>query len=347
MGNKNYKKEVNFRQKAFADRREILTFDDILVKPGFTNFAPEDCDLSTTLGPFTFNSPIITASMDTVTEAEMAIAMALYGGLGVIHRNCSLEQQLQMVKKVKRARNFIIEDVATVSPDMTILDVRRLMRQKGISGFPVIDSDRKVLGIITQRDLPFDETKVGAVSDIMTKDPVCLPPDVSREHGVETLYKIRKEKIPLIDADGRLVGLVTKKDLKPNYPYSSKDEKGRLLCGLGISPFMPQHPEKQALLREISTYVDIMFTDVAEFYKIADMRGTKELMNAFDSKFVIGNIGTYQAAEALLTFDYPEDKFIGIKVGMGSGSICTTAIQTGVGAPTFFATAEVADAIKD
>lgn len=341
------KKDVNFRQKAFSDRREILTFDDILVKPGFTNFSPEDCDLSTTLGPFKFNSPIITASMDTVTEAEMAIAMALYGGLGVIHRNCSLEQQLQMVKRVKRARNFIIDDVATVSPNMTILEVRQLMVQKGISGFPVIDADRKVLGIITQRDLPFDEAKEGTVTEIMTKDPVCLPPDVTREQGVETLYKIRKEKIPLIDSDGRLVGLVTKKDLKPNYPYSSKDEKGQLLCGIGISPFMPKNPEKQALLREISKSVDIMFTDVAEFYKIADMRGTKELMQKLDSKFVIGNIGTYQAAEALLTFDYPEDKFIGIKVGMGSGSICTTAIQTGVGAPTFFATAEVADAIKD
>ncbi len=188
----------------------------------------------------------------------------------------------------------------------------------------------------------------GTVEDIMTKDPVCLPSNISREEALAKLYEIRKEKIPLVDDDGVLTGLITKKDLKPNYPYSATDSKGRLVCALGCSPFLPKDQNKVRLLKEISSYVDIMFTDVAAFYKEMDMQGAKQLMELLDSKFVVGNIGTYEAAEHLLTkADFPEDKFIGIKVGMGSGSICTTIIQTGVGAPTFFATAEVADAIKD
>lgn len=137
-----------------------------------------------------------------------------------------------------------------------------------------------------------------------------------------------------MDADGVLVGLITKKDLKPTYPYSSKDDKGRLLVGLGCSPFLPKDPHDLEILKQAAAKADIMMTDVAEFYKKADMVAAKEMMEILDSKFVLGNIGTYEAAEAILTYGYPEDKFIGIKVGMGSGSICTTTIQTGVGAPT-------------
>ncbi len=339
-------KPIKFRKKAFTDQNLILTFNDILCKPGYTYFSPDEADISTEIGPFTFESPIISAAMDTVTEADMAIAMALHGGLGVIHRNCSYERQLEMVKKVKRARNYIIEDVYTVSPDTTILKLTNLMRLKGISGFPVVDENRKVLGIVTERDIPF-ESLDGVVSDIMTKNPDCLPPDISREDALQKMYEIRKEKIPLVDDSGKLAGLVTKKDLKPNFPYSSKDDKGRLLCGLGCSPFLPKSSEKMQTLKEIDEYVDIFFTDVAEFYKKIDMDGVKAMMEELDSYFVLGNIGTYEAAEKILTYDYPDDQLLGIKVGMGSGSICTTAIQTGVGAPTFFATAEVADAIQD
>lgn len=340
------KKPIKFRKKAFADQNFILTFNDVLCKPGYTGFSPSECNIKTNLGPFNFESPIISAAMDTVTETEMAIAMALHGGLGVIHRNCSLEAQLEMVKKVKRARNYIIDDVYTVKPETTIVELSNLMRLKGISGFPVIDENKKVLGIVTERDLPFDSLE-GIVSEIMTNNPVCLPPEISREEALQKMYEIRKEKIPLVDNEGKLVGLITKKDLKPNFPFSSKDEKGRLLCGIGCSPFLPKTLEKQKIMKEIDEYVDIFFTDVAEFYKKIDMDGVKEMMSQLSSYFVVGNIGTYEAAEAILTFDYPEDKLIGIKVGMGSGSICTTAIQTGVGAPTFFATAEVADAIQD
>ena len=342
------KKNINFRKKAFiSDQNMILTFDDVLCKPGYTGFSPAECDISTNLGPFHFNSPICTAAMDTVTESEMAIAMALYGGLGVIHRNCSYKKQLEMVKRVKRARNFIIEDVATVSPNMTIREVQILMKQKGISGFPVVDGDRKVLGIITQRDIPFKDDFEETVESVMTKNPTCLPPNITREEGLAKLYEIRKEKIPLVDSNGYLAGLITKKDLKPYYPYTSKDSKGRLVCALGCSPFLPNNSQDLAYLKEAASLVDIMMTDVAEFYKKADLEGAMVMMNELDTTFVLGNIGTYKAAEAILTYGYPEDRLIGLKVGMGSGSICTTAIQTGVGAPTFFAAAEVADAIKD
>jgi len=335
------KKDVDFRKKSFADIGWVLTFNDILSLPGYTFFDPSKCDLSSNIGPFHFESPIISASMDTVTEEDMAINMALYGGLGVLHRNCNYSKQLRMVKKVKRARNFIIEDVATVSPGMTIKEVRLMMKNRGISGFPVIDSKNKVIGIITQRDIPFDSAYDGIVGDVMTNNPICLPANVSREEGLAKLYEIRKEKIPLVDS-------ITKKDLKPNYPYASKDKKGRLLCGLGISPFLPKNPKELEIFKEAANLADILMTDVAEYHKKADIQGTKEIMEIIDSKFVVGNIGTYEAAEDLIcNTGFPEDKFIGIKVGMGSGSICTTSIQTGVGAPTFFATAQVADAIKD
>ena len=342
------KKNVNFRKKAFCDSGWILTYDDVLCLPGYTGFSPSECDISTKVGPFEFHYPIMSAAMDTVTESEMAIQFALYGGLGVIHRNCNYEKQLRMVKKVKRARSFIIDDVATVPPGMSVKDAEAKMKQMGISGLVVVDSKNKVIGIITKRDLPFDPGFDGTVDNVMTKDPICLPSTVSREDALAKLYEIRKEKIPLVDSAGLLAGLITKKDLKPNYPNSSKDDKGRLLVGLGCSPFLPKLDSDLNLLKDIARYTDIMVTDVAEFHKVDDFRGAKAMMELLDSKFILGNVGSYSAAEDMMTKgNFPEDKFIGIKVGMGSGSICTTAIQTGVGSPTFFATAEVADAIKD
>ncbi len=339
--------KINFREKVAADQGWVLTFDDVICLPGYTDFLPKECNIGTDLGPFHFESPICTGAMDTVTEDLMAIAIAREGGLGVLHRNCTYDRQLKMVKKVKRARSFIIEDVATVHPDMTIREANAKMKEMGISGFPVIDQKQKVVGIVTSRDIPFDPDVEGTIESVMTKNPVCLPANVSREEGLKKLYEIRKEKIPLVDSDGVLVGLITKKDLKPNYPHSSNDDKGRLLVGLGCSPFLPKNPHDLETLKKTASYADIMMTDVAEFYKKADMDSAKEMMNTLDSKFVLGNIGTYEAAEAMLTYDFPEDKFIGLKVGMGSGSICITTIQTGVGAPTLFATAEVKDAIQD
>ncbi|MFX1311545.1 MAG: IMP dehydrogenase [Promethearchaeota archaeon] len=330
----------------------MATFDDVLILPGFTNFTPEDVDLSSKLGKYHFNLPIISSAMDTVTEVEMAIKMALHGGLGVLHRNCSYERQLEMCRIVKRARSFVIDDehVATINPNSQVAKAKYMMDNYNISGIVVVDENKKVCGIFTKRDIPFIEQDIqnGTIKDYMTKDVISIKPGASREDALKILYKSRKEKLPIIDNEGYLKGLITKKDLSPQFPLASKDEEGHLLCALALSPKFPESSNAQNLLKEIDKYVDIFFIDVADFYKKTDIEGTEKLMRTLDSDFVLGNIGTYQAAEHLITkCDFIEDKFIGLKVGMGSGSICTTSIQTGVGAPTLFATAQVADAIHD
>ncbi|MHA1727744.1 MAG: IMP dehydrogenase [Promethearchaeota archaeon] len=324
-----------------------LSFDDVLCIPGYTNFRPAEVNINTTIGPYKLHIPIMSAAMDTVTESEMAIQMALLGGLGILHRNCTFEKQLEMVRQVKRARSFIIEDVATVRPNDDINFVKERMRILGVSGLVVIDENNKVVGICTARDLPFDENYQGFVRDIMTKDPICAEVGISQKESMEMLYKIRKEKLPLIDSGGKLTGLITRKDLKPEFPNASKDTKGRLLCALGISPFPPKQQKNIETFKKIDELCDIFFTDVADVFKRNDLNGIKEIMENTSTPIVIGNIGTFEAAEHILTkMDFPDDKFIGLKSGMGSGSICTTSLQTGVGAPTLFATAEIADAIK-
>jgi IMP dehydrogenase len=328
----------------------ISTFDDVLILPGFTDFSPNEVDISSKLGKHRLNLPILSSAMDTVTEANMAISMALHGGLGVLHRNCSFERQLEMCRIVKRARSFVIDDVATISPNAKVSKAKFMMENYNISGIVVTNEDKKVCGIFTKRDIPFleQDIKNGIIKDHMTKDVISIKPSASREEAIKILYESRKEKLPIIDKDGLLKGLITKKDLAPEFPLASKDEEGHLLCGMALSPRFPESSHSQNLLKEIDNLVDIFFIDVADFFKKDDIEGTAKLMKFLDSDFVLGNIGTYQAAEYLITRDdFADEKFIGLKVGMGSGSICTTSLQTGVGAPTLFATAQVADAIED
>ncbi|MFX1308389.1 MAG: IMP dehydrogenase [Promethearchaeota archaeon] len=340
-----YRKKIHYNEL-------IATFDDVLILPGFTNFSPTEVDISSNLGKYHLNLPIMSSAMDTVTEELMAINMALRGGLGVLHRNCSYERQLEMCRIVKRARSFVIDDehVATINPNDRVAKAKYMMENYNISGIVVINQDKKVCGIFTKRDIPFIDQDIqnGVIKDYMTKDVISIKPGASREEALKILYESRKEKLPIIDEDGFLKGLITKKDLAPEFPLASKDEEGHLLCALALSPRFPESSETQNLLKEIDKYVDIFFIDVADFYKKDDIIGTTKLMSLLESDFVLGNIGTYQAAEYLITkCDFEENRFIGLKVGMGSGSICTTSIQTGVGAPTLFATAQVADAIQD
>jgi len=345
--NLNNREERYFRNKIDSHNGWALTFDDVICEPGYTDFDPSIVNLDTQIGPYKLKLPIMSASMDTVTESEMAIEMALQGGLGVLHRNCPYKKQLEMVEKVKRARSFIIENVATVKPDDSIDFVRRKMKELNISGLVVVDDSNKVIGICTARDLPFDKNVKGYVRDIMTKDPVCAQVGISQEEALKILYNIRKEKLPLINKEGKLVGLITVKDLKGEYPNASKDEKGRLLAALGISPKMPTSTEDLKIFKKIDELCDLFVTDVADVFKAQDLAGIKEIMEKTTTPIIVGNIGTFKAAEHIITkLDFPKDKFIGLKAGMGSGSICITTIQTGVGAPTLFATAEVADAIK-
>ncbi|MHA2391695.1 MAG: IMP dehydrogenase [Promethearchaeota archaeon] len=338
-----------YRKKIHSDEL-IATFDDVLILPGFTDFSPSQVELSSNLGKYNLNLPIISSAMDTVTEESMAINMALHGGLGVLHRNCSFERQLEMVRIVKRARSFVIDDVATINPNAKVSKAKFMMENYNISGIVVTNEENKVCGIFTKRDIPFFEQDIknGAIRDYMTKQVISIKPGASREDALKILYESRKEKLPIIDEKGFLKGLITKKDLAPEFPLASKDQEGHLLCGLALSPRFPESSQSQELLKEIDDYVDIFFIDVADFYKRDDIEGTIKLMKYLKSDFVLGNIGTYKAAEYLITkVDFSEDRFIGLKVGMGSGSICTTSLQTGVGAPTLFATANVADAIQD
>ena len=339
-------------RKKIHSKKLIATFDDVLILPGFTDFEPSDIDLSTKIGKYQFNLPVMSSAMDTVTESEMAIKMALNGGLGVLHRNCSYERQLEMVRIVKRARSFVIDSeyIAKIKPNESIARAKFMMTNYNISGLVVTDEQHRVCGIVTKRDIPFNESELknGIIKDYMSKDIVSIKPGVSREEALDTLFKHRIEKLPIIDDKGILQGLITKKDLTPEFPFASKDKEGHLLCAIGLSPKFPESSHAQDMLKELEEYVDIFFIDVADFFKKTDIEGTQKLMKFLDSDFVLGNIGTYQAAEYLMTkCDFAEEKFIGLKVGMGSGSICTTSIQTGVGAPTLFATAQVADAILD
>jgi len=341
----------NFREKIHS-KELIATFDDILILPGFTNFSPAEVNISSNLGKYYLNLPIMSSAMDTVTEELMAINMALHGGLGVMHRNCSYERQLEMVRIVKRARSFVIDDehVATISPNARVAKAKFMMENYNISGIVVVNEAKKVCGIFTKRDIPFFQHDIqnGTIKDYMTKDVISIKPGASREKALKILYESRKEKLPIIDNNGYLKGLITKKDLAPEFPFATKDEEGHLLSALAISPKFPESSQAQNMLKEIEKYVDIFFIDVADFYKKDDIEGTKKLMKLLESDFVLGNIGTYQAAEYLISkCDFVEERFIGLKVGMGSGSICTTSIQTGVGAPTLYATAQVADAIQD
>ncbi len=342
---------LNFREKIHS-KELIATFDDVLILPGFTNFSPVEVNISSSLGKYHLNLPIMSSAMDTVTEELMAINMALHGGLGVIHRNCSYERQLEMVRIVKRARSFVIDDehVATIGPKEGVVKAKFMMENYNISGIVVVNEDKKVCGIFTKRDIPFFQQDIqnGTIKDYMTKDVISIKPGASRKEALKILYESRKEKLPIIDNNGYLKGLITKKDLAPEFPLATKDEEGHLLCALAISPRFPESLQAQNKLKEIEKYVDIFFIDVADFFKKDDIDGTIKLMNFLESDFVLGNIGTYQAAEYLISkCDFVEERFIGLKVGMGSGSICTTSIQTGVGAPTLFATAQVADAIQD
>ena len=336
-----------FRKKVHYNEI-IATFDDVLITPGYTAFEPNEVDISSKLGKFNFNIPLMSAAMDTVTEEIMAIKMALLGGLGVLHRNCSFQKQLEMCRKVKLARSFIVEEVATINVGTTVAEAKFMMETYGISGLMVIDDNDKVCGIFTKRDIPYreEDIRLGKLKDFMTKDVISIKPGASRAQALKMLYENRIEKLPIID-NGYLKGLITKKDLKPEFPNASLDQEGRLLCALGISAKFPNTTEAQSMLKELDKYVDIFFIDVADFYKKVDIENTKKLMEFLHSDFVLGNIGTYEAAEYLISKCDLNDNFIGLKVGMGSGSICTTSIQTGVGAPTLFATAQVADAVKE
>jgi len=330
---------MGFREK-FEKAEKALTFNDVLLLPGWTTLEPSEADVrSRVTRNIYLNIPLVASPMDTVTEEEMAIALAREGALGVLHRNCSLKQEVEMARRVKRAEAVVIRDVITVSPDTTVEELLRLMEEHHIKGFPVVDEGNKLKGIVTWRDVRLADSKL-LVRDVMTEDVITGTEETSLEEAMRTLHEHRIEKLPIVDDQYRVKGLITMKDitLKGQYQSAVRDEEGRLICAAAISPF--DMPRAKAL----DKYVDILVLDVSHFHNKNCFQATKQVLREVSAEVVVGNIGTYQAAEDVIT---QLDGVAGLRVGIGSGSICSTAVVTRAGAPTLYATSQVADAVKD
>lgn len=274
--------------------------------------------------------------MDTVTESDMAVALARHGGLGVIHRNCSVDEQVAMAKRVKRAEALVIRDVITVTPDDTVGQALSLMEKHNISGLPVVEGT-KLAGIVTGRDVRFAQASL-LVKQVMTKSVVKAEEGTSIEEAQRLLRDHKIEKLPIVNKADELSGLITFKDilLRGKYPEAARDENGQLLCAAAVSPFDLDRAKK------LDEYADILVTDVSHFHNSNVFKATKKLMAEVSADLIVGNIGTYQAAEDAIA---ELDGVSGFRVGIGSGSICTTSEVTKAGAPTLFAAAQVSDAV--
>ena len=329
--------EQGFRSK-FRDTDVAVTFRDLILLPGWTEVEPSGVKLSTHVtANHSINIPFVSSPMDTVTESEMAIGLARLGGLGVLHRNCTAEEEVEMAKKVKRAESLVIKEVITISPTETVEYATGLMQKHNISGLPVVEAE-KLVGILTGRDVRFADPSL-LTKDVMTKRVITAPADTNIEGAKEILHKHRVEKLPLIDKEGRLKGLMTIKDIlqRGRFPNAARDENGQLLCGAAVSPFDLKRAKK---LGEIA---DVLVIDVSHFHNAKVFAATKKILDEVDSDVVVGSIGTYEAAEDIIT---KLDGVAGFRVGIGSGSICTTLEATKAGSPTVYATAQVADAVK-
>ena len=319
-----------------------FTFRDLILLPGLSQVEPSEIDVRTRVSKrYRLNIPFVSSPMDTVTEAEMAIALARQGGLGVLHRNCAIEEEVEMAKRVKRAESFIIRDVITVRPDQTVGEAIEIMRKHEISGLPVVDDHDRLVGIVTARDVRFADYGL-RVADVMTglDKLVTVHEGITLEEAKRILQEHRIEKLPVVDEQGRLKGLITVKDimLRDKFPNAVRDEEGRLLCAAAISPFDIERA------RKLDKWVDILVIDVAHFHNRNCFRATKRLLKEVGADIIVGNIGTYKAAEDAIT---ELDGIAGFRVGIGSGSICITMEFLKAGSPTLFATAQVADAVAD
>ncbi|QGU03815.1 IMP dehydrogenase [Corynebacterium comes] len=321
-----------------------LTFDDVLLLPAESNIVPNEVDTST---QFTRNLrlgvPIVSAAMDTVTEARMAVAMARQGGLGVLHRNLSSEEQAEQVEIVKRSESGMVTDPVTCTPDMTIGEVDALCARFRISGLPVVDENGILVGICTNRDMRFEPNPHRRVAEVMTPMPLVVAPEgVTKEQALELLSANKVEKLPIVDPAGRLVGLITVKDFvkTEQHPNSSKDESGRLLVAAGIGTGDESWDRAGKL---VEAGVDVLIVDSAHAHnnRVLDMvaRVKKDFGDRVD--VVGGNLATRSAAQAMI--DAGADA---IKVGIGPGSICTTRVVAGVGAPQITAIMEASAAAR-
>jgi IMP dehydrogenase len=322
---------------------EALTFDDVLLIPAKSSVLPREVDVTTLLTPeIKLNIPIVSAAMDTVTESNLAVALAREGGIGILHKNMSIERQCEEVDKVKRSESGMIKDPVTLSPDKSIGDALDLMRKYSVSGIPIVDNSKRLVGILTNRDLRFEPNKSLKVSQLMTKENlVTAPLGTTLEKAEKILQQYKIEKLPVVDKKGILKGLITFKDImkKKKHPNACKDEHGRLRVGAAVGVTKDAFDRISALDTAGS---DVIVIDTAHGHSAGVMKVVKEARKKFKYiQLVAGNIGTYDAALDLINC-----KVDAIKVGIGPGSICTTRVIAGVGIPQISAVMETYRASK-
>ncbi|OYD21040.1 IMP dehydrogenase [Oceanimonas baumannii] len=325
--------------------QDALTFDDVLLVPAHSTVLPNTADLRTRLTrEINLNIPIVSAAMDTVTEADLAIALAQEGGIGFIHKNMSIEAQAAQVRKVKKFESGMVSDPVTVSPDMTIGDVRELTRQNGFAGYPVVAADGELVGIITGRDVRFVQDMSKAVHEVMTDKArlVTVPAGAGRDQVEALMQQHRIEKVLVVEGNGRLAGMISAKDFQKaeSKPNACKDEQGRLRVGAAVGA-APGNEERIAAL--VAAGLDVLLIDSSHGHSEGVLQRIRETRAAYPELAIIGgNVATAAGALALA-----EAGVSAVKVGIGPGSICTTRIVTGCGVPQITAVANAVEALKD
>ena len=322
--------------------KEALTFDDVLLIPAHSVVHPKDTDVSSrvTRG-ITLNIPLVSAAMDTVTESAMAIQMAREGGIGIIHKNLSAERQAEQVDRVKRSESGMILNPITLPADALLQDAQALMARFSISGVPIVEEDGKLVGIITNRDMQFETELERPIAQVMTsKDLVTVPVGTTLEEAQAILHEHRIEKLPVVDGEGRLRGLITVKDIfkRRRYPDACKDEHGRLRVGAAVGA---SHADIERAALLVDAGVDLLVIDTAHGHSEGVLKAVERVRERFpDVQIVGGNVGTVEGAKALA-----ERGVDAVKVGVGPGSICTTRVVTGVGLPQLSAIMDAVDGV--
>ncbi|WP_049921078.1 IMP dehydrogenase [Halopiger djelfimassiliensis] len=322
---------------------EALTFDDVLLRPKESRVEPDDADLTSRVSKnVEVSVPILSAAMDTVTESEMAIAMARHGGLGVLHRNMNVDQMVDEIDRVKSADELVIpqESVVTADPDMSVREVDELMAREGVGGAPVVNTNGEVLGIISSTDIRphLEVNEDDPVTEAMTDEVITAHEDVDAREAFDLMYEHKIERVPVVDDENLLVGLVTMQGIlqRREYKEAVRDEDGRLRCGVAVGPF-----ETDRATAADEAGADVLFIDCAHAHNLNVIDGAREIKDSVEADVVVGNIGTREAAEDIVDFAD------GLKVGIGPGSICTTRVVSGSGMPQITAVAQVADVASD
>ncbi|HCY18697.1 MAG TPA: IMP dehydrogenase [Deltaproteobacteria bacterium] len=321
--------------------KEGLAFDDVLLLPAYSTILPRDVDTSTRLtNSIRLNIPLLSSAMDTVTESRMAIAIAQEGGMGIIHKNLTIEEQAAEVDKVKKYESVVIMKPRTLEPEQRLADALQIKRMEQISSFPIVKNGRLV-GILTNRDLRFEKNLNKKISEVMIKNVITAPAGTSIEKAKEILHRHRVEKLPLVDKNGQLKGFITFTDIekREKYPNSCKDKLGRLMVGAAVGVSFDREERVEALLQ---AGADVIVIDTAHGHSKGVINATKDTRKNFPKcQLIAGNVGTYEGAEALLKAGVDA-----LKVGIGPGSICTTRIVTGVGVPQISAIMNCVAAVR-